>query len=146
MRTNPIDDQMSDAMSEGLGLARTCAGDHQQRTLIVRKFPRYAMLDGAALFAVQVSQIAYRIGFHLDAQFINTTLGDSAVRVMQYSSMREGVNRRPTLTPPRFRSKRPYNLHTDDMGIAQRMTVRLGSALSPGDLPPSVPPGDLLPR
>ena len=50
----PADDQMRDAMRQRVGLARAGAGDDQQRG---RRAIRPAMLDGAALFRVELGEI-----------------------------------------------------------------------------------------
>src|SRR2546430_10465861 len=52
-----VGDEMCNPMGKGLRLARAGASNHQQRRGRRRRFGAYAMLDGAALFLVQISQI-----------------------------------------------------------------------------------------
>jgi hypothetical protein len=57
VRINPVDQKMCDPMGNGLRLPRASASNHQQRWSLRRRFGIYAMLDGATLFLVQISQI-----------------------------------------------------------------------------------------
>ena len=54
-RVGAVDDQMGDPMGEGVGLAGTGAGDHQQRG--DRPLARRAMLDGAPLLRIEAFEI-----------------------------------------------------------------------------------------
>ena len=57
VRLNPGDDKMRNAMGKGLRLPRAGASNHQERRCFRRKLGIYAMLNGATLFFVQISQI-----------------------------------------------------------------------------------------
>src|SRR5215468_9820955 len=57
VRINPADDKMRNPMGKGICLSRTSASNHQERRSFRRRFGIYAMLDGAALLLVQISQI-----------------------------------------------------------------------------------------
>ena len=56
-RIGAVDDQMRDAVGQRVGLARSRAGDHQQRRTTVPS-PTDAMLDGAPLLRIEVFKIA----------------------------------------------------------------------------------------
>jgi hypothetical protein len=54
---NPADDKMCNPMGKGLRLPGASASYHQERRSFRRRFGTYAMLYGAALLLVQISQI-----------------------------------------------------------------------------------------
>jgi hypothetical protein len=54
-------DQVRDAVRQHVGLARTGAGDHQQRPAAVPVSD--AVFDGMALFGIEAGQIGVRVGF-----------------------------------------------------------------------------------
>ena len=49
------DDQMGDTVGEGVGLARSCTGNDQEGRSFMRRSA--AMLDGAALFGVELRKV-----------------------------------------------------------------------------------------
>src|SRR5262249_11903452 len=57
VRINPPDDKMGNPMGESLRLPRASANYHPKRRSLPRRFGTYAMLYGAALLLVQISQI-----------------------------------------------------------------------------------------
>ena len=60
VRINSIDDKMCNPMGKGLRLPRAGASNHQQRRGRRAVFGVYTVLDGAALFLVQIGQILVR--------------------------------------------------------------------------------------
>ena len=57
VRINPIDEKMSNPVGKGLRLPGAGPSNHRERRGFHRRFTIYAMLDGATLFLVQISQI-----------------------------------------------------------------------------------------
>jgi hypothetical protein len=57
VRINPADDKMRNPMGKGLRLPGASAGNHQERRGFRCRCAIYAMLYGATLFLVQISQI-----------------------------------------------------------------------------------------
>jgi hypothetical protein len=60
VRINPADDKMRNPMGKGLRLPGASASNYQKRRRFRGRFAIYAMLYGATLFLVQISQIVGR--------------------------------------------------------------------------------------
>ena len=60
-RVSAMHDEVRHAVRQDIGLARTRAGDHQQRGCSFAA--GHAVLDGTALLRVQAGQMGVRVGF-----------------------------------------------------------------------------------
>jgi hypothetical protein len=81
-----VDNEMSHAMSKGLGLARPRTGNHQQGLRIESGPFLHAVLDGAPLLRIQVSQVVMQHG--LGSTWTSATFADSPGAVITLTKRR----------------------------------------------------------